>query len=708
MSATERATLRPTTGPPLPPRGTGLKLPAPEPPRFSLSLKIFFAAAFLILIAVGGAIAISAARSRAIADAKIADDLKKAGPAWESFQRNRYEELHRALGVVVNNAGIISMLAETDAGTIYDTLKREQASSARADFLIAIDPAGTAFARTDKPLPYSRDMRAVPTIAAALQGEGDAEGIWLSDRKLYHVVAAPVLQGGSQTVGAIAAGFQINDDVASSLKSLMNAEVVFLADAARLEEPAKPVVTASTLRDTSSAVLSAIVATPRLVPAVLREGKAIGPLPLDVSGDTYLAYFLPIRSSTDQIVGAAVPLRSRDRELAPFRRIQNIQVLVGLAALVIAFVLSFVFARRITGPVDRLVRATEAVRVGDLDTELPVESNDEIGILARSFRAMLEELKEKAALEKYVASLTISLSGEETLVASRTSAGGITGSVNEPQIGTLFAGRYEIQSVLGKGGMGIVYKAHDRELDDLVAIKTLRSEVLSADPSLLDRFKQEIRLARRITHPNVLRTHDLGESNGVRFISMEFVKGLTLKHLLESGDILPTPVGLRIAKQVCAGLAAAHEVGVIHRDIKPQNILIEPTGGLKIMDFGIARLTEDRGMTATGTVIGTPDYMSPEQARGLPLDFRSDIYSTGVVLYEIFTGSLPFEGDSPLAVVLKHVNDAPPLPQSKNPRIDPKIAAIIMKCMEKVPDSRFQAVSELYESLARVTAQQAA
>jgi eukaryotic-like serine/threonine-protein kinase len=707
MSATERADPRPATGDAPLPAGRGLKLPAPEPPRFSLSFKIFLAAALLILIAVGGAIAISAARSRAIADAKIADDLKKAGPAWESFQRNRYEELHRALGVVVNNAGIISMIAETDAGTIYDTLKREQASSARADFLIAIDPAGTAFARTDKPLPYSRDMRAVPTVAAALQGEDDAEGIWLSDRKLYHVVAAPVLQGGSQTVGAIAAGFQINDDIASSLKSLMNAEVVFLADSARREEPAKPVVAASTMHDTSPAVLSAVLATPRLVPAVLREGKAIGPLALEVADDTYLAYFLPIRSSTDQLVGAAVALRSRDRELLPFRRIQNIQILVGLAALVIAFVLSFVLARRITGPVDRLVRATEAVRVGDLEAELPVESNDEIGILARSFRAMLEELKEKAALEKYVASLTISLGEGETLLASRTPPGGTAGLLNEPQVGTLFAGRYQIQSVLGKGGMGIVYKAHDRDLDDLVAIKTLRSEALSADPSLLDRFKQEIRLARRITHPNVLRTHDLGEANGLRFLSMEFVKGLTLKHLLDSREILPTPVGLRIAKQMCAGLAAAHEVGVIHRDVKPQNIIIEPTGGLKIMDFGIARLTEDRGMTATGTVIGTPDYMSPEQARGLPLDFRSDIYSTGVVLYEVFTGSLPFEGDSPLAVVLKHVNDPPRLPQSKNPRIEPKIAAIIMKCMEKNASARFQTVGELYEALARVTAQAA-
>jgi len=709
MSATETTTPPPSH----PPVAGGLKLPPPEPPRFSLSFKIFFAAALLILIAVGGAVAISAARARAIADTKIADDLKKSGVAWESFQQNRYEELQRALAVVVNNAGIISVMTldPLDPATARDTLKVEQAASARADFLIAIDREGTAFARTDRPLPYSRDMRSVPIVEGALQGdsaEGN-QGIWLSDHKLYHVVAAPVLEGGSRIAGAIAAGFQINDDVATSMKSLVNAEVVFLADAARPADPGKPVVAASTMRDMSSAVLSAVLDTPRLVEAVLRQGKTIGPLELDVSGDTYLAYFLPIRSSSDELVGAAVPLRSRERELAAFRRIQNDQVLVGLAALVIAFVLSFLLARRITGPVDRLVRATEAVRVGNLEADLPVESNDEIGILARSFRAMLEELKEKAALEKYVASLTLSLGAEETLLATGAPAGAGAASPggNEPQVGTLFAGRYDIQSVLGKGGMGIVYKAHDRELDDLVAIKTLRSEALSADPTMLDRFKQEIRLARRITHPNILRTHDLGESNGLRYLSMEFVKGLTLKHLLESGEILPTPVGLRIAKQICAGLAAAHEVGVIHRDVKPQNILIEPTGGLKIMDFGIARLTEDRGMTATGTVIGTPDYMSPEQARGLPLDFRSDIYSTGVVLYETFTGSLPFEGDSPIAVVLKHVNEKPPFPQSKNPRIDPRISAIVVRCMEKEPAGRYQTVNDLYEALTKVTAQAA-
>ncbi|HTO88352.1 MAG TPA: serine/threonine-protein kinase, partial [Thermoanaerobaculia bacterium] len=205
-------------------------------------------------------------------------------------------------------------------------------------------------------------------------------------------------------------------------------------------------------------------------------------------------------------------------------------------------------------------------------------------------------------------------------------------------------------------------------------------------------------------HPNILRTHDLGEANGLRYLSMEYVKGITLKHLVESDQILPTPVALRIAKQMCAGLAAAHEAGVIHRDIKPQNIIIEPGGGLKIMDFGIARLTEDRGMTATGTVIGTPDYMSPEQARGLPLDFRSDIYSTGVVLYELFTGTLPFEEESPLAVVLKHVQATPPSPQARNPKIDPKVSAIILRCMQKDPAARYQSVNELYEALTRVTA----
>jgi serine/threonine-protein kinase len=702
MSATERPTPDSTA---TQIHVQGLKLPPPAPPRFSLTLKIFAAAALLILIAVGGAIAISAYRARKVADEKIDADLTRSGPAWESFEATRYAALHRALAVVVNNPGIIALMAEADPGTILDTLKTEQAANAKADFLIAVRPDGTAFARTDKPLPYTVDFSSVPTVSGALAGE-PREGIWLSAGRLYNVVAAPVVSGGTRVVGAIAAGFAISDQVARTLKPLINAQVVFLADRSRPSEAPHVTLAASTMDARGPAVVEAVEKRPDLVAAVLRQGKTIGPLAIPLAGETYLAYFLPIRSSTDELVGAAVALRSRDEELAAFRRIQNIQILVGIAALVVAFLLSFLLARRITGPVDRLVRATEEVRVGNLENaDLPVDSQDEIGILARSFAAMLEELKEKAALERYVASLTMTIGEESTTPTAIPAAdGAISAQGAEPEIGALFAGRYEIQALLGKGGMGVVYKALDRDLDDLVAIKTLRSEALSADPTLLDRFKQEIRLARRITHPNILRTHDLGESGGLRFISMEFVKGITLKQLLDQDELLPVPVALRIAKQMCAGLAAAHEVGVIHRDIKPQNILIEPGGGLKIMDFGIARLTEDRGMTATGTVVGTPDYMSPEQARGLPLDFRSDIYSTGVVLYEMFTGFLPFEGDTGLAVVLKHVQERPPAPQSKNPRIDPRIAAIVLKCLQKNPADRYQSINELYEALTTVTA----
>ena len=712
MSVTERPpTLPPTvTSENIPIRG--LKLPPPEPPKLSLTIKIFLTAALLIAIAVGGAIAISAFRARQVADAKINEDLKKAGPAFESFEATRYEQLHRALAVVVNNAGIISLFTDTNPATILDTLKTEQASKAKADFLIAVNPEGTAVARTDKPLPYSADMSRVPTISGAIQGE-QTQGIWLSGGKLYHVVAAPVLEGGTRVVGVIAAAFAINDDVARNLKTLMNAQVLFLADEGKPPEAPKLAIASSTMQDMSKSALEAIAGRPELVQAVFRKGETIGPLTLQLPRETFIAYFLPIRSSTDQLIGAAVALRSRDEELKAFRAIQNIQIGVGLAALALAFILSFFLARRITGPVGRLLRATEEVRVGNLENaNLPVDSKDEIGILARSFAAMLEELKEKAALEKYIGALTMNVGSDaETVVTRPSGATTVVGTAAstdarkaEPQVGALFSSRYEIQSILGKGGMGIVYKAHDRDLDDIVAIKTLRSEALSADPTLLDRFKQEIRLARRITHPNILRTHDLGETNGLRYLSMEFVKGITLKHLIEQDQLLPTPVALRISKQVCAGLAAAHEVGVIHRDIKPQNIIIEPTGGLKIMDFGIARLTQERGVTVTGTVVGTPDYMSPEQARGLPLDFRSDIYSTGVMLYEMFTGSLPFEGDSPVAVVLKHVQEKPPAPQSKNPKIDPKISVIILKCMEKEPASRYQTVNDLYEALTKVTA----
>jgi serine/threonine-protein kinase len=207
-----------------------------------------------------------------------------------------------------------------------------------------------------------------------------------------------------------------------------------------------------------------------------------------------------------------------------------------------------------------------------------------------------------------------------------------------------------------------------------------------------------------------LRTHDFGEAAGTPYISMEYLEGVTLKDLLKSKGALPIGVGLRIAKQMCQGLDAAHRQGVVHRDIKPQNMLILPeTGELKIMDFGIARSATVKpgqsGLTTAGTVMGTPDYIPPEQAQGGAADFRSDIYSLGVVLFETFTGRLPFDGDSVMKIVMAHIQTPPPPPRRLNPRVPPELEAVILRCMAKDPAQRYAKVADLLRDLTAISSQ---
>ncbi len=266
--------------------------------------------------------------------------------------------------------------------------------------------------------------------------------------------------------------------------------------------------------------------------------------------------------------------------------------------------------------------------------------------------------------------------------------------------GMRFAGRYEILAILGAGGMGMVYKARDVELSDIVALKMLRPGML-VDAEQLDRLKSELKLARKITHPNVLRTYDFGDFQGVPYISMEYVRGLTLRHLLQQAGKLPFSAALRIARQLCMGLDAAHQVGVIHRDIKPENIIIEQSGNAKLMDFGIARPARraDPGHTQPGTFLGTPNYASPEQLSGMDLDQRSDIYSTGVMLCEMFCGKLPFTGGNTMELYVAHLQQPPIKPSELWTDIPKPLEEIILKCLEKKPSDRYAAASDLLVGL---------
>ncbi len=267
--------------------------------------------------------------------------------------------------------------------------------------------------------------------------------------------------------------------------------------------------------------------------------------------------------------------------------------------------------------------------------------------------------------------------------------------------GSVLGNRFEILSVLGSGGMGIVYKARDRTLDELVALKMLKHQMFDGGEQL-ERLKDELRLARKIGHPNVLRTFDFGEMDGIPFITMEYVLGITLRQLLDQSGRLPLSAGLRLARQLCRGLAVAHEQSVLHRDIKPENLIIEHTGNAKLMDFGIARtiVRGQPGQTRPGSVVGTPFYLAPEQLAGQEPDERADLYACGVVFYEIFTGQLPFSrAGNILQIITQKLNEVPQPPRQHWPSMPEPLERIILRCLERDREARFASVSELLQEL---------
>jgi serine/threonine-protein kinase len=625
---------------------------------------------------------------------------------------------------------------------------------------------------------------------------------------------------------------------------------------------------------------------------------------MSVDGDSWLITAEPL-TAAGQPVGASIFLRSFDQEVAPFRAIERTLLIAGAIALVLAFILSALIARRVTRPIGRLAVMAESVAGGDYSVRPETERSDEVGILSRSFAEMISALRDKSELEHLYQEMTareasgpaaapatparrdegtvlvtdlrgfdrgkidpaavlssvsgamqlqkaeiirqdgrivdvvghrlvsafsgdravlrairaaraiseelalrkgegsgsgigagiatgdyvsgsvelgvdsgIALLGDAPALArlfaweaptghafvsleSAQSAGedvsavgtreeirlrwlpapipvtslplrslatgtirplatsgatptlrmGDVPSVGEIDIrvGEVFAGRYRIEETVGRGGMGVVYRAHDQQLDEAVALKVLPGDAINRSGEQVERFKREIRLARKITHRNVLRTYDWGEFGGVYFITMEFVRGYTLAQYLEGTPQPPLRVALGIARQICRGLDAAHEQGIIHRDIKPQNVLIDQRGEVKLMDFGIARMTETaEAMTAQGLIIGTPHYMSPEQVQGKTLDPRSDVYSMGVLIYELTTGRKPFDAPALTAILTAHLTEEPKRPSELRPEIDAHLDRAIRRALSKDPMHRQKNGGELLAELERVQAGAAA
>ena len=661
-----------------------------RPARLGLTAKVFLAATLLVVVVLGVTFGLTSLQAHRTADESIRRALVGRRRGVQAFLAGRTAAFAGMSGVSLQVPQFRERLLKRSRSDVLDQAE-EYRHLLGASWVLVTTDRGLLVARTDYPEEFDIDLSRGALIAQALSGE-QAGGAWLDDRarKLYMAVAIPLRASpDAAPQGSLVAAYEVNDTLAQEIKQATGSDVVFFA----LDTLDRPHVVGSTLprEEIEPALVADTVALRRL-----GQDSAGVDLSAQVAGEHLIGLAGPIRSAGGSVYGGFVSFRSRDAELAAFRALQRTTVVAVGLGIGLALVIAFGLARQIAGPVRRLALATRRLQDGDYSVEIAVTSGDEIGVLSQAFKRLVEDLKEKAALVEYMMAASRAGPTHPTAVMSGR-------DVLRP--GSVFANRYDVKEVLGMGGMGVVYRAFDRQLQEPVAIKTLRPEILAGDSVALERFKQEIRLARRISHRNVVRTYDLGEVNGMYYLTMEYVEGTPLNQLISSRGRLPIPVTLTIGKQLCRALEVAHEQGIIHRDIKPQNIVVEPSGFLKVMDFGIARLAsapQGKGLTQEGASIGTPDYMSPEQLSGLELDARSDLYAAGVVLFECVTGRVPFDGESVYAIVAKHLEEPAPDPRQFNADVPEALSQVILKAMAKERGDRYQTAGEMHDALAAI------
>jgi eukaryotic-like serine/threonine-protein kinase len=892
-----------------------------ERARVPLVWKLFGLTALLIIIVVGVAVGITIERANRVANETVNASITGAAKLFRELEKQRLARLALPTVLLGNDPSFVA-LTQADLGmkpeqpaaattspapvsgvppaasapainilSIADQLEQRRQSFG-TDLLMLLNDEGRLVARTDQPAtatPPMTDLYEQTVLVKSVVDDAtmdSSSGVLALDGKLYHAAVAAVGVGTPRIrVAYLVNAVAIDDRFANSIAESTNAGVMF------------------TMKGAGASARSSNA--PSVMPQqVVTSAQKISTATVDQS--RYILTSEPLLSGNG-IVGTAIFLRSLDRELAPFREIENAMLIGGGLALLLAFLMSWLIAKRVTAPIEQLAGIAQAVTAGDYSVSPDDTRNDEVGILGRAFGKMINSLRDKAELEElyaamaersaeqpagraseaakldegtilvsdlrglpavgeaeaeaviatiqhamriqeaevarqdgtvreidghrlvsvfrgergiihairaaraineelathmasstpmsigvgiatgefvtgsidlgaessfaivgnapllallfawhapngyaYVSYETAESAGGEVLssavreevrlrwlanplpVASLPLAGVTTGMMRsigatstmatikmgtaagatapasphaDLSLGHLFAGRYRIEQILGRGGMGVVYKANDSQLDEMVAIKTLPGDVMTRSPEDLERFKREIRLARRITHRNVLRTYDYGEAEGVYFISMEFVRGYTLSELVEEAPArqMPSRATVGIARQICRGLHAAHEQGIIHRDIKPQNVLIDAKGEVKLMDFGIARMAEaPEAMTQAGLIVGTPHYMSPEQVQGKQLDARSDVYSMGVLIYELLVGKRPFESSSLTGVLTAHITEKPKPPIDQRPEIGRDLNAIVLRCLEKEPTARYADAGALLADLDRV------
>lgn|GEM_PF-362735 len=653
--------------------------------------RVFAVTAALVGVVVAVALLVASESVRRASDKSARRGLEQSADLVAQFLAGRERSLAGGARVFVQGPYFRTLVSERRRDDILDQTF-EAATQLESQWVFITDGRGVLLAKSDEPSASGDEMGGVPLIAGALRGRVTT-GFGVSrDSMLFQAVAVPVEIPGGASIGVLVATKLVDSLLAHDVKVATASDLVFFT-----RDLAGGVhVAASTLGN--DAALRAAMRELATRPAESVTAERTPDVRLhDVD---YLVQRTSLTTAGGDVLGGFVVLRSRDAERASLSDVRRSIELAGALGLFLTLVLAYAAARRVVRPVRTLARAVRRAADGDYALAIREQvsgsaAGAEVDELADAVDALLADLRDKEALIAMTAGTATVSNANETappaapirpmrrrrVVGDQQSVtdaiahiGSGTGIIIAP--GDLLANRYRIESLLGSGGIGMVYRAVDRSLGETVAIKLLRPEVLANDPAAFERVKEELRIARRITHRNVVRTHDIGESNGFPFFTMEFVDGTSLADVIHARGALSPSAVIAIAKQLLRALAAAHAQQVVHGDLKPQNLLIGPNGVLKVSDFGVARLVRDprRGATGAdpavasvgrvlGATLGTPEYMAPEQLIGGDATMSSDIYASGIVIHECLTGVTPYRADTPMAF-FQHKLTAPQTTES--------------------------------------------
>ncbi len=691
-----------------------------------MTARVFLGTALIVAVVISAAFLITSASVRRAGEVSARRGLEQSADLVAQFLAGRSRSLAGGARVFVQGPYFRTLVAERRRDDILDQAF-EASEQLGADWVFITDDHGTLLAKSDEPGASGAALGQVPLVAGALRGQVTS-GFGVSrDSLLFQAVAVPIVTPGGGPLGVLVATRLVDSLLVRDVKATTSSELLFYVHDTR----GRRFVTISTI--------GADADVARALGAV-REGNdddAAAQPDVTIDRVRYFAQGSALTTAGGDVVGGFVVLRSRDAELMGIANLRRSLAIAGVLGLLLSWMAAFAAARRIAQPVRELAgavrRATEG-EYGSARTAITTGegAGEELEDLRDAFNALVAELRDKERLTGLTSGPSVEPPGMSAAVTGRGAAR-VTVGAPSPRLrfaarpgislepGDLLANRYRVEAVLGGGGLGIVYRALDRVLGEAVAVKVLRPEILAADPGSAQRFADELRVARRVSHRNIVRVHDIGEADGISFLTMELVDGASLATIIATRGALPTAVVLSIARQLVRAIAVMHGEGVVHGDLKPANLLLGPGGVLKVSDFGIARVmrrTVGRDGTVpdapdtvghlAGAVIGTPEYMAPEQLIGGAASPASDIYAAGIVLHECLRGTTPFDAETRVTFIA-HKLDTPARPSramraERSTRGDGRetLEDVITRMMAPEPDARPRTALELLAAFARL------